>query len=217
MCIRDRLAAKVDDSQIDANIGISQFSNPAYQFNVAIDKLDADRYIAKSGSNNKSAGDTPIDLSALKKLNASGEAKIGWLKLANVKTENVNLGLKAENGVATLSPFSANLYQGNMSGILKVDARATPNIAFKQSMKDVSIGPLLVDSINNDMLSGKGAVNVDVTATGGSVGALKKALTGNASLSLADGALKGVDKMCIRDRLKVLQSFYLSQARVTSF
>ncbi|MGB2833977.1 MAG: AsmA family protein, partial [Methylotenera sp.] len=189
----NQLAAKVDDSQIDANIGISQFSNPAYQFNVAIDKLDADRYIAKSGSNNKSAGDTPIDLSALKKLNASGEAKIGWLKLANVKTENVNLGLKAENGVATLSPFSANLYQGNMSGILKVDARATPNIAFKQSMKDVSIGPLLVDSINNDMLSGKGAVNVDVTATGGSVSALKKALTGNASLSLADGALKGVD------------------------
>jgi len=113
--------------------------------------------------------------------------------LANVKTENVNLGLKAEGGVATLSPFSANLYQGSMDGLLKVDARSTPSIAFKQNMKNVSIGPLLVDSINNDMLSGKGTVNVDVTASGNTVGALKKALSGSSSLSLTDGALKGVD------------------------
>jgi AsmA protein len=187
------LAAKVDDSQITANVGISRFDNPIYSFNVNIDRLDADRYISKSSASNKSSGDTPIDLTALKKLNASGEAKIGWLKLANVKTENVNIGLKAEGGVATLSPFSANLYQGSMNGMLKVDARATPSIAFKQNMKGISIGPLLADSINNDMLSGKGAVNVDVTTAGNSVGALKKALAGSASLSLTDGALKGVD------------------------
>jgi len=155
--------------------------------------LDADRYISKGDPKAKSSGDTPIDLSALKKLNATGEAKIGWLKLANVKTENVNLGLKANDGIATLSPFSANLYGGSMNGTLKVDARATPSIAFKQAMKGVSVGPLMVDAINNDMLSGTGTVNVDVTTQGNSVGALKKGLLGNAALNLADGAIKGVD------------------------
>jgi uncharacterized protein involved in outer membrane biogenesis len=186
------LIAKVDDSQINANLGISQFSNPAYNFDIKIDKLDADKYITKSNGA-KSTPDTPIDLSALKKLNATGEAKIGWLKLANVKTENVNLGLKAGEGIATLSPFAANLYGGSMSGTLKVDARATPSIAFKQNMKGVSVGPLMVDAIKNDMLSGTGTVNVDVTTAGNTVGALKKGLMGNASLNLADGALKGVD------------------------
>ena len=185
------LIAKVDDSQINANVGVSNFSNPAYNFDVNVDRLDADKYITKSSA--KSTGDTPIDLSALKKLNAVGEAKIGWLKLANVKTENVNLGLKAGDGIATLSPFAANLYNGSMSGTLKVDARATPSIAFKQNMKSVNVGPLLVDSINNDMLSGTGTVNIDVTTQGSTVGALKKGLLGNASLNLADGALKGVD------------------------
>ena len=185
------LIAKVDDSQINANVGVSQFSNPIYNFDIKIDRLDADKYITKTSA--KSTGDMPIDLSALKKLNAVGEAKIGWLKLANVKTENVNLGLKASEGIATLSPFSANLYQGNMSGILKVDARTTPSITFKQNMKGVSIGPLMVDAINNDMLSGTGTVNVDVSTQGNSVGALKKGLLGNASLNLVDGALKGVD------------------------
>ena len=188
------LAAKVDDSQVNANIGISRFNDPIYSFNVNIDKLDADRYITKSDKPAaKSTGDTPIDLSALKKLNASGEAKIGWLKLANVKTENVNIGLKAADGVATISPFAANLYQGSMSGILKVDARSTPSIAFKQDMKGIAIGPLLVDAINNNMLDGKGTLNVDVTASGNTVGALKKALSGKAAINLADGAIKGVD------------------------
>ena len=186
------LIAKVDESQINANLGISNFSNPAYNFDVKIDKLDADKYFTKSNGA-KSTGDTSIDLSALKKLNATGEARIGWLKLANVKTENVNLGLKAGEGIATLSPFAANLYNGSMSGTLRVDARATPSIAFKQNMKGVSVGPLMVDAIKNDMLSGTGTVNVDVTTTGATVGALKKGLMGNASLNLADGALKGVD------------------------
>ncbi len=186
------LIAKVDDSQINANLGISQFSNPAYNFDIKIDKLDADKYITKNNGA-KSTGDTPIDLSSLKKLNATGEANIGWLKLANVKTENVRLGLKAGEGIATLSPFSANLYNGSMSGTLRVDARATPSIAFKQNMKSVSVGPLMVDAIKNDMLSGTGTVNIDVTTQGSTVGALKKGLMGNASLNLADGAIKGVD------------------------
>jgi uncharacterized protein involved in outer membrane biogenesis len=188
------LAAKVDDSQINANVGISRFNDPIYSFNVNIDKLDADRYITKSDKPvAKSSGDTPIDLSALKKLNASGEAKIGWLKLANVKTENVNIGLKAADGIATVSPFAANLYQGSMNGLLKVDARATPSITFKQDMKNIAIGPLLVDAINNNMLEGKGTLNVDVTTSGNSVNALKKALAGTAAINLADGAVKGID------------------------
>ncbi|NOT14632.1 MAG: AsmA family protein [Methylotenera sp.] len=188
------LAAKVDDSQINASVGIARFNDPIYSFNVNIDKLDADKYITKSDKPAaKSTGDTPIDLSALKKLNASGEAKIGWLKLANVKTQNVNIGLKAADGVATIAPFSANLYQGSMDGSLKVDARSTPSITFKQDMKGIAIGPLLVDAINNDMIDGKGALNVDVTTSGNTVGALKKALGGKAAVNLADGAVKGVD------------------------
>lgn len=188
------LAAKVDDSQINANIGISRFNDPIYSFNVNIDKLDADKYITKSDKPaEKSTGDTPIDLSALKKLNASGDAKIGWLKLANVTTQNVNIGLKADSGQVTVSPFAANLYQGSMSGMLKVDARATPSISFKQDMKGIAIGPLLVDAINNDMLDGKGTLSVDVTTTGNTVGALKAALNGKAAINLADGAVKGID------------------------
>jgi len=188
------LAAKVDDSQINASIAIARFNDPIYSFNVNIDKLDADQYISTSDQPAaKNTADTPIDLSALKKLRASGEAKIGWLKLANIKTKNVSIGLKAADGMATLAPFSGELYQGSMTGSLKVDARATPSITFKQQMQGIAIGPLLKDAINNDMLDGKGTLNVDVSTAGGSVLALKKALAGSSSINLTDGAIKGID------------------------
>ena len=186
-------SAKIDDSQVKAVLGITRFQNPQFNFDVDIDKLDADRYLTKKEPVAKAQGDTPVDLSALKTLNASGEARLGWLKVANVKTSNVRLGVKADAGLVALAPFSADLYQGSMAGSLNVDARAIPVIALKQEMKGVAVGPLLVDAINNDMLEGKGTVSVDVKTQGATVGALKKALNGNAAVNLVDGAIKGID------------------------
>ncbi len=206
-------AVKFDDSNIKGAFGIRRFANPVYNFDVDIDKLDADRYItqsASSGTPTKSDPNAPVDLSALKKINANGELRIGWLKLANVKSTDVRIKLKADDGVAELSPFSAKLYHGSMAGVLKVDARSTPNIAFKQDMKGIAIGPLLVDAINNDMLSGKGTLNVDVTTQGATVGALKKSLNGKAALNLTDGAVKGIDiagtLRGAKDKLNALKS-----------
>lgn len=191
---------KLDESKIKGSFAISRFARPIYHFDVDIDKLDADRYIAATegqappaAGKDAPAADTPIDLSALKSINADGELRIGWLKLANVKSTNVRIKLKADEGVAQLAPFSANLYEGAMNGSLQVDARGTPSIGFKQTMTGIAIGPLLVDAINNDMLSGKGSLNVDVTTSGATVNTLKKSLNGTAALNLADGAVKGID------------------------
>lgn len=209
------LAIDVDDLHLKGNIGIASFSNPVYQFNLNLNKLDADKYITKSDkpADNKS-DNTPIDLSALKKLNAQGSLHIGDLKVANIKTNDVNLKLNANQGLAELAPFSANLYRGKMNGSLKIDARNTPSIVFKQSMSNIAIEPLLMDAINNDMLSGKGTLNLDITIQGNSVNALKKSLNGNAAINLADGAVKGIDIAGtirgVKDKLN-----FMKQANVT--
>lgn len=191
---------KLDETTINGKFGISRFERPIYHFDVDIDKLDADRYItdseakpAKPAPASKPQEDAPIDLSALRQLNADGELRIGALKVANVKSTNVRIKLKADSGVAELAPFSASLYEGSMNGALTVDARSTPNIAIKQEMKNIAIGPLLTDAINNDMLHGKGNLNLDLTTSGDTVNALKKSLNGKAALNLKDGAVKGID------------------------
>jgi len=190
------LNVKFDESQIKGGLGISQFHKPLYTFDLDIDQLNLDKYIIASDKpveTKANTGDAPLDLSALKALNANGSIRIGNLRYGKTKASNVRVDLKAADGVATIAPLSANLYQGSMNGSLRVDARSTPSIAFKQDMKGIAIGPLLVDAINNDMLDGKGTLSVDVTAAGNSVGAMKKALNGTSSLQLADGAVKGID------------------------
>lgn len=198
---------KLDETSIKGKFGISRFAQPIYHFDVDIDTLDADRYITDSeakpatkpqaaaapATTSAQAANAPIDLSALRQLNADGELRIGSLKVANVKSTQVRIKLKADSGVAELSPFSARLYQGSMNGALTVDARSTPSIALRQDMTGIDIAPLLVDAINNDMLSGKGNLKLDIKTSGNTVADLKRGLNGQAGLKLQDGAVKGID------------------------
>lgn len=188
------LNVKVNDSQIKGALSVSQFAKPLYSFDLDINQLNLNDYLTEApAEQTKTTGDEVIDLTALKALNANGSLRIGKLSYGNTKLENVRIDLKADEGVATLAPFSANLYGGNMQGSLNVDARTTPSIAFKQSMRSIAIGPLLENTINNDILSGTGAVNIDITTQGNTVNTFKKNLAGTSSLALADGALKGID------------------------
>ncbi len=196
-------ATKLDDSNINGRAGLARFTPPSYTFDINVDRLDADRYMAKSETKGKPGGqpsepkgkprEEPFDLTALKDLNANGTVKIGSLKVSNVKVSNIRLDVKGANGRLDVSPLTANLYQGSLAGALSVNAAATPAFAVKQNLTGVSIGPLLKDLADNDTLEGKGNVALDVTARGDTVTALKKALNGTAALDLADGALKGIN------------------------
>ncbi|MFQ6333792.1 AsmA family protein [Methylophilus sp. 3sh_L] len=197
------LDVKLDDSRIQGNVGISQFSKPLYSFDLNIDKLDLNRYLpaaeAQAGetaakpAEKTAQAEQPLDLSALKALNAQGNIRIGWLKYGKTEAKNLNIGLKAQEGVASLDPLNADVYQGTVRGAVKLDARATPAVTLQQSLQNIAVGPLLVDTINNDMLSGNGNLNINVTAQGNTVTALKKSLGGSVDLRMADGAVKGFD------------------------
>ncbi|HEX6828534.1 MAG TPA: AsmA family protein, partial [Burkholderiales bacterium] len=139
------------------------------------------------------AKEEPLDLSALKGLNATGSLRIGSLKVQNIKSSNVRVELKAKDGRLDLNPVSANLYQGTLAGSATVTSSATPAVATRQNLNGVNIAPLLKDAVNFENLEGKGNIALDVTTQGLTVGAMKKALNGTASLNLADGAYRGIN------------------------
>ncbi len=187
------MTTKLDDSNIQAKLGMAQFSSPGYRFDVAIDQLDVDRYLPKEPKQKTAEPEKPMDLSALKTLNATGSLRVGTLKVSNIKSSNLRLDVKAAGGKLDVKPLSANLYQGSMDGAVSVVARDTPQFTVKQSLRGVSVGPLLKDLTEKDMLEGKGAISMDVAASGVTVSAMKKSLSGNASMNLVDGAIKGIN------------------------
>ncbi len=192
--VQANLAGKVSDSSIKAQVGVNGFAPPGLTFDVDIDQLDLDKYAPPAAGGGKGGADKPIDLSGLRSLRASGKLRIGTLKVSNLKASNVRLEIKANGGRVDVSPLAANLYQGSMNGAVSVNAAAaTPSFAIKQNLAGIAIGPLLKDLANKDMLDGHGTVNVDITTQGNTVGALKRALNGGASVNLRDGSIKGID------------------------
>lgn len=202
-------AAKFDESSVQAKLGVTRFAQPSYSFDVNVDRLNLDRYLppksegatadgAKTGAakpesaKTEPKGDVPVDLSALKGLNANGRIQIGAFQAQRVKLSNLKLEVHAANGVLQASPHSAGLYEGTLTGALALNANGN-QVALKETLTNVAIGPLLRDLAERDVIEGRGNVSLDVNASGASVNAMKKMLAGSAQVLLRDGAIKGIN------------------------
>lgn len=185
------VSMKFDESSIQAKLAATKFEPLATTFDVGIDKLNLDRYIPAQSKDAKK-GDDRVDLSPLKGKTVSGKIAIGNLTAQRVKLQNVKAEVKLAGGKLEVSPHSANLYGGTVSGALVADANGN-RIAVKEILQNVALGPLLRDAAQKDEMEGKGNVSVDVQTAGGTVPALKKALAGAVKVEVKDGAIKGVN------------------------
>lgn len=197
------LKAKLDDSNIDAKLGLAKFSPPAYLFDINIDQLNVDKHFPPepkpaapqpqkpSPQAKPQTAETPIDLGFLKDLDASGQIQIGALQARGLKMAAVKAKVRAAGGKLEVNPHSANLYEGALTGALTL--HADNRVALKETLNGINIGPLLREFAQKDLLEGRGNLMLDVTAAGATVEQMKKALAGNAKLNLRDGAIKGIN------------------------
>ncbi|MGH8689845.1 MAG: AsmA family protein, partial [Burkholderiales bacterium] len=190
------VTAKLDDSTIKTKFTLAE----PYEFEASVDKLNLDRYLgaekppaAKPAPQTaKKEEDTPVDLSALKGINARGKVQVGALEVRGLKLADLNAQISAANGRVAVAPHSAKGYDGTIAGELVVDANRN-QVALQEKLSGISIGPILRDFAGQDKLEGKGDIALDVTAAGASVNAMKRSLAGSAKVNLRDGAVKGVN------------------------
>ena len=198
------LTAKLDESTIKGKASMARAKVAAYEFDLNIDKLDLDRYLASSETKKepakkeapqkkeKAGADAPVDLSGLKGLNAKGRVEIGALQVQGLKLAALKTEIRAADGRAEIGPHSANLYEGTLAGNLALDGNAN-RVVLRETLSNIAIGPLLRDFAQQDRLEGKGNLALDVNTAGKTVNGMKSALNGTAKVNLRDGAVKGVD------------------------
>ncbi len=190
------VVVKLDDSTIKAKFTAAE----PYELDASIDKINLDRYLGGEEKQSaapqtpaaKAEADTPVDLSALKSINAKGRIQVGALEVRGLKLAEVNAQLNAQNGRVTVAPHSAKLYEGSISGEVTVDANKN-HVSLKEQLQNVAVGPILRDFAQQDRLEGKGNITLDVTTAGQTVNAMKRALGGTAKVELRDGAIKGIN------------------------
>ncbi|NOH91172.1 AsmA family protein [Vibrio sp. AIC-3] len=148
---------------------------------------------SSSGSSDP-AKEVEPDLSALKTLDVKGDITIDKFKANNAKMQNVKTAFSVNRGIAELTSFTSNLYQGSISATAKLDARKTPaTYTAKKKIKGVKVQPLLVDVADNDMLEGTGNIDVNVKGKSLTPTGIKKNLVGTIAINFEDGAVNGIN------------------------
>lgn len=188
--LQAEVSGRLDESTLKAKVGLTNFAPLKANFDVSIDRLNADRYLPPERKEAKP--DERVDLAALKGKSVSGKLAIAALTVKRAKLENVKAEIKLDGGRLEVSPHSAGLYGGTLAGALSADANGN-RIAVKENLQNVALGPLLRDAAQKDVIEGRGNITLDVNATGASVAALKKTLAGSARVDVKDGAIKGVN------------------------
>lgn len=198
------LSALIDQAKLALKAGINGFKTPKVQVDLNADSLNIDHFFPPAKAETAALppaapgnqAETPVDLSALKGLTLDAKVAIGHLVARGLEARSIKANARIANGQLNLAPVSAALYDGRLSASSVVTTGSTPaanKMTLKADFTGISINPLLKALADQDMLEGKGNLNVAVNTGGGTVEALKRSLAGNTSLALKDGAVKGIN------------------------
>ena len=201
------LSLRLDDTTLSGSLAINNFAAPDYRFDLTVDAIDLDRYTAPEApaSNAKAAkaaapakpatsAAVGLPLDTLRALKAQGTFAVKQLKVSGLRTGQARIGLKARDGVITLDPMQAELYQGQVRGKATLNVRgAQPRLSFSNSLKGVQIGPLLRDAEVYEKFDGSGDVDLNLSTSGQDEQAVLKNLNGDIAFTFKDGGLKGLD------------------------
>ncbi|MEX2353354.1 MAG: AsmA family protein, partial [Gammaproteobacteria bacterium] len=181
-----KLAMVLDDSNLNGTWSVTDFEQPAIEFDIDIDQINADRYLPPTPAEDQVRPVTPetavgaaaqLPVETLRSLNSRGQLNIGQLTISGARLTDLALALDAKDGLINLSPVTANLYQGQYQGEIKLDATGElPELAIKSGLQGVNIDPLMMDFMGKSSASGNGNVEFSLTARGADTEAFKQTL-----------------------------------------
>ena len=195
---------ELDASKLAFSATAKDFDKPDLAFDLSLDRLDLDRYLppasektdkkAMGAEKDKPAETKKTDYTSVRKLVLDGKARVGMLKAHGMTIQDIDLKVTGRNGVITLDPLLAKLYEGTLSAKGTVDVRQdVPRTEVEFQTKAVQANPLLQDLLQKDIIEGAADAGASITMTGDQPEDIKKTLNGKGQFVFKDGAVKGID------------------------
>ncbi len=199
----------LDDSKLNFLLAIQEISQPNISFEVKLDSINLDRYLAPVSLNKQDAAmEAPkeatikdeddnkkeIDYGPLQRLVVNGTVQAKQLIAKGLKIENIEMKVSGKDGLFDLDPFVLDLYQGNLTTVASLNVQgAKPKTTVELITQNIQVGPLLRDSVKKDVLEGGVNANVSLQLEGDTPEMIKRTLNGKGELLFSDGAIVGVD------------------------
>jgi len=194
----DGIDMQLDDTHIEGRVQMNYVDLSGLQFQVSLDEIGLDRYLAPTDESGDAATetgeDTELPIDTLRDLDLEGRLRINRLTMDNLSVQNLDARVKAANGLIRLDPTSADLYGGRYQGALSLDVTGEqPKTTFDQSVAAVQAGDMLAAMFEAKNVEGLLQANIRGSGSGRTSDQMIESLAGDLSLDLADGVYKGVD------------------------
>lgn len=211
------ISIQLDDSMIEGQGRIGNFDDPAVSFDLKIDVLNADRYLAPKEESEKTAqpiagpaaaaaaGASMIPVEILRKLNINGLLSIGQLTVSNLLLNGVDLKLTSKDGKLNTVQSVKTLYRGSYEGAMHVDVSGElPQWRLNENFNGIQIEPLLNDYSGTAKIAGALTASTKLQAIGNDSKALKSTLNGEVEFSFQDSIIRGFNLQQMIDDAKSL-------------
>jgi AsmA protein len=208
----------LDDSRMRFNAQAKAFDKPDLTLTAELDSIDLDRYLPEPApQEEKPAGPkTPaeaaqIDYTPLRTLVLDARITIGNTKVKNMLMRNMVLKATANNGIIRLDPFSADLYNGQMTATGTVNVQQDkPRSTADFALSNVQAAPLLNDLMDRGLIEGVLTAAVNMRFSGDSPDLILRTLNSKGELSFIEGAIVGVN---LTDMVRNVQAAFRLEER----
>lgn len=197
------LTVRLDDSILTGRAKLRSFTEPAADFDLTLNRIDADRYrpplhegeqAAATPAETAAAGADQLPIKTLRSLDLNGRLRIGTLKVNGATISDADITVHAKDGQLRVHPLTAALYGGTYRGDMQLDTTGkTPRIELNEQLSGIQAGPLLTDIASFQKLLGTTDFNLRATTHGAAPEDWLQALTGLARFTFRDGAVKGIN------------------------
>jgi|GEM_PF-141832 len=115
---------QLDQSRINLSAAAKDFSKPDLAFKMVLDKIVADRYlppVKEKQASGARASEPPqkqekMDYGPLRKLVLDGAVNIGELTVRGAQVTDIQVTVKAQDGIFNINRLSLKAYEGSVSG-----------------------------------------------------------------------------------------------------
>jgi AsmA protein len=169
---------------------------PLLKGTVALDRLDAADYLLdkKPAAPTQGWSKEPLSLAGLKLADADVAITAGRFTLGMFAITQGQMHVLVHDGKLSADVTRAALFGGSATGRITADgAAAVPAVTIKLDVKSVAMKALLQSAIKIERIEGTGAMSVNVAGIGKTQQAIMDSLGGTASVSVQNGAIRGVD------------------------
>jgi AsmA protein len=192
----EKLQATLDDTQLHGALALA-LDTRAVNFDLAVDALDADRYLPPAEAPEPRLGPAPAPPTPGEEpppFEPNGTLALNAVHLAPLDLANVRVTVSTNDRVTRIFPLNAVVDGGQYSGDISLDHRgAVPVLSLDEHLSGIDVGKLLAGGPAHLHLSGRGNVNLKASGRGTGTDTMVKSLSGKFDANIVDGAVEGLD------------------------